>query len=134
MRGRTFGETVLRKLRVHAHHVDRSCEEGAQHRIRDDLPPILGILQIVLPNVCPYLFDYLQQPQHIATVREHEAEAVWTSQKVEVLLAATGTCGTLFCCLAPQPATLDGLTSTLKTHQPGRQRVLFRTPSRCWKA
>lgn len=59
----TFGETVFRELRVHAHHVDRSCEETAKHLIWDNFPPVLWILQIMLFDVRPYLLHDLQQVQ-----------------------------------------------------------------------
>ena len=59
----TFGEAVFGKLRVHAHHVDRSCEKAAKHLIRVNFPPVLGILQVMLFDVRPYLLDYLHRLQ-----------------------------------------------------------------------
>lgn len=56
------------QLGVHAHHVDRSCEEGAEHLIWNDLPPVFWILQIMLPDVRPYLLHHLPYPQQVATL------------------------------------------------------------------
>lgn len=59
----TFREAVFGKLRVHAHHIDRSSEESAKHLIRDYFPPVLGVLQIMLFDVRPYLLYHLHQLQ-----------------------------------------------------------------------
>ena len=66
----TFGEAMFGELSVHAHHVDRSCEEGAQHGIRKDLPPVFRILQIVFLDMHPNPLHNLWQKRPLDVISD----------------------------------------------------------------
>lgn len=51
---------MLVELGIHGHHVDGRSQDGAQHLIRADLPPVFGVLQAMLFYVGPDLLDHLQ--------------------------------------------------------------------------